>query len=484
MTVGPVFWLEQAMADGPGEPCPPVAGTVRADVCVVGGGYVGLWAALEARERAPDARVVLVEADACGFGASGRNGGWATSWHDELHDLVARFGPAQGAWLAEQSTRAIDRLEEVAGAEGIDCHLRRAGALWAATSEAQRGAWEAPMAAARAAGREGFVEHLGAEETRRRSGAAVVVDGALHTDAAAIQPALLARGLRRVALRRGVRIFEGSPMLRLERSRPAAVVTPAGRVEADQVVLALGAWASGVRELRRAVVPVGSHIVLTEPVPELVERLGWTGGELLGDARMLVHYAQVTRDGRIAFGRGGGAIGAFGRVGVGHMVDPATVDVVAADLRRWFPVLRDVRITHAWGGAVDRAPGHLPFAGALGDHGNVHYATGFSGNGVAPSAFLGAILGRLALGVRDDHTTCALVSGPPGYLPPEPLRLLGGVVVRDAVRRAEAVEERGGRPGPVTAALRRLVWFTVPPALEPRMRGRGGWRATGAHRDR
>ncbi|MCZ4494158.1 MAG: FAD-dependent oxidoreductase, partial [Conexibacter sp.] len=282
-------------------------------------------------------------------------------------------------------------------------------------------------------------------------------------------PALLARGLRRVALRRGVRIFEGSPMRALGRGAPAVVTTSAGRVEAGRVVLALGAWAARLRELRRAVVPVGSHIVLTEPIPERIAELGWTGGELLGDTRLLVHYAQVTRDGRIAFGRGGGAIGPFGHVRPSHYVDPATVDVVAADFRRWFPQLADVGLTHAWGGAVDRAPGHLPFAGTLGDHETVHYATGFSGNGVGPSAFLSRILGRRALGLRDAFTDNALTHGPPGYLPPEPARSLGGVVVRDAVRRAEGAEERGEAPGRVTGALRKLVWFTTPRAVEPRL---------------
>jgi glycine/D-amino acid oxidase-like deaminating enzyme len=469
-----VFWLEQALADDPGTPCPPLAGTVRADVCIVGGGFLGLWTALEVADRAPDARVVLIEAEGCGFGASGRNGGWATSWNDELEALVARFGAAHADWLAEQSTRAIDRIEAVAAEEGIDCHLRRAGGLWAASAPAQLPVLDAARAAARDLGREAFLEPVEPDELRRRTGSPVLRAGVRLTDSAAIQPALLARGLREVALRRGVRIHEGTPMLALGRGRPATVTTPAGRVEADQVVLALGAWAARVRELRRAIVPVGSHIVLTEPIPERLAGLGWTGGELLGDARLLVHYAQVTRDGRIAFGRGGGALGAFGRVRRAHLVDPATVDVVAAGLRRWFPALGDVRLTHAWGGAVDRAPGHLPFAGALPDAGHVHYAAGFSGNGVAPSAFLGAILGRRALGIRDAHTTCGLVGGPPGYLPPEPLRVLGGALVRGAVRRAEAAEDHGARPGRLDGRLRGLVSFTMPRALEPRLWGRDG----------
>lgn len=471
-TAGSVFWLQQALArdrdEGAAE-CPPLAGTVRADVCVVGGGYAGMWAALEVVEQSPDARVVLIDAEACGLGASGRNGGWVTSWHDELADLVARFGPARAAWLAERSTWAIDRIEEVCAREGIDCHLRRAGGFWTATAPAQMDAWQRHIAAGEAVGRPGFLEPMEAAELQARTGTPLIVGGVRLADAAAVQPALLARGLRRVLLRRGVQIHEGTRMMGLTREAPAVVRTPAGRVEAGAVVLALGAWASGVRELRRAVVPVGSHIVLTEPIPERVAAMGWTGGELLGDTRLLVHYAQVTRDGRIAFGRGGGAIGAFGRVLHRHFVDPATVGVVADDFRRWFPQLADVRLTHAWGGAVDRAPGHLPFAGTLGDHGNVHYVTGFSGNGVGPSALLGRIAGRRALGLHDEYTDNALTGGPPSYLPPEPARVLGGVVVRDAVRRAEAAEERGGRAGGVTGSLRRLVWFTTPRALEPRL---------------
>jgi glycine/D-amino acid oxidase-like deaminating enzyme len=478
--VGPVFWLEQALEHDPGAACPPLAGTVRADVCVVGGGFLGLWTALEVLLRAPDAAVVLLEAEGCGFGASGRNGGWATSWNDELHALVGRFGAAHADWLAEQSMRAIDRIEAVAAEEGIDCHLRRAGGLWAASSGAQLDVLATARAAALDLGRERYLEPLDAGDLPGRTGSPVVRGGLRLTDSAALQPALLARGLRAVALRRGVRIHEGTRMVALDRGRPAVVTTPAGRVEADQVVLALGAWAAGVRELRRAVVPVGSHIVLTEPVPERLAELGWTGGELLGDARLLVHYAQVTRDGRIAFGRGGGAVGAFGRVTPAHFVDPGSVATVAGGFRRWFPALDDVRLTHAWGGPVDRAPGHLPFVGAAGEHANIHFGAGFSGNGVAPSAFVGAILGRRVLGIRDDHTTCGLVGGPPGYLPAEPLRSIGATVVRGAVRRAEAAEDAGAVPGAVSRRLRGLVSFTTPRALEPRLWRRRPGPRTGA----
>ena len=467
-----VWWLEEALAletDPPARPCPPLAETVRADVCVVGGGYTGLWTAIELREQAPDVSVVLLEAQACGFGASGRNGGWATGWYDALDQLVARFGPAEGVRLADRSSWAIDRIESFCSEHGIDCHLRRAGALWTATAPAWIDAWEGALAAARAHGRAGALEELDGAELRRRTGSPLPLAGVREPDAAAVQPALLARGLRRVALELGVRIHERTPMAELSRGRPAVVRTPSGRVEADRVVLATGAWSTRVRELRRAAIPVGSHIVLTEPLGERVLGLPWARGELLRDARLMVHYSQVTPEGRIAFGRGGGALGRGGRVRAAHFHDPATVASISADFRRWFPQFADARLTHAWGGPVDRAPGHLPFTGRLGEHGNVLYGLGYSGRGVAPSALIGRMLGRQALGIADADTTSPLADGPPAYLPPEPLRSAGGLAVRVLVERVERAQERGGRV-PLSGVLDALVTAHTPRWLEPRLR--------------
>jgi glycine/D-amino acid oxidase-like deaminating enzyme len=385
-----------------------------------------------------------------------------TSWWEVLDGLEARFGAEDARWLAARSSEAIDRVQRLTDAEGIDCSLRRGGALIAATAPAQVPRLPAVI--------EGPLRHVDAAELRRRTGAAVGVAGVELADAAAVHPARLVRGLRRLALRRGVQIFEGTVMRSLERGRPPRVITSAGRVEAGAVVIALGAWVARLREVRRAVLPVASHIVATEPIPDRLEALGWTGGELLGDPRTLVHYSQVSPDGRIVFGRGGGAFGSAGRVVGRHFADPVALRDVEAGLRRWFPSLADVRITHSWGGPVDHAPGHLPWVSELGDAGTVHYAAGFSGNGVGPSAFVGQVLGRRALGMHDELTGCALVGDPPGLLPPEPLRTAGGYLVRDAVRRAEAREERGERPDVLTDRLRRLVWFTVPAALDPRAR--------------
>jgi glycine/D-amino acid oxidase-like deaminating enzyme len=463
-----VWWLERALAADPGAPCPPLAGPVHADVCVVGGGYVGLWTAIELREQAPELKVVLLDREFCGAGASGRNGGWATGWFDEIDGLAERFGTDEALRLAERSHWAIDRIETFGAEHGIDCQWRRRGALWVASAPAQVGAWEPAVRLAKELGRGAMLEPVPAEELRRRTGSPVPLGGARHTDAAAVQPALLVRGLRRVALELGVVIHESTPMVTLRHGRRPRVVTPAGYVDCERVVLGLGAWSAGVAGLRRATIPVASHIVLTEP---LDIALPWADGELLGDARLMVHYAQVTVDGRIAFGRGGGALGVAGRVGPRHFYDPAAIDAVTADFRRWFPRFAAVPPARAWGGPVDRAPGHLPFAGRLGADGNVLYATGFSGNGVAPSALFGRILGRLALDRRDADTTSPITAGPPALLPPEPLRSVGGELVRAALGRLERAEESGRTAPRARRALGRLVGAHTPPRLDPTLAG-------------
>lgn len=458
---GPVFWLEQALEQDDGRACPPLAGKVHADFCVVGGGYTGLWTALEIKAQRADATVVVIEAQGCGFGASGRNGGWATSWYDELDRLVEQFGEHQGRWLAEQSSMAIDRIEHLSSEHSFDCHFRQEGSLWISTAPSQDRLLAPALAACRDADLD-VAEAVSAADVADLTRSPVARSGVLLRDSAAIQPALLARGMRAAALAKGIAIYEGTPMLRLDRGAPAAVVTPAGRVEADQLVLATNVWAARLRELRRAIVIVGAHMVLTEPIPDRLPETSWKRGLLLGDARMFVHYAQATPDGRIAFGRGGGAISAAGRVLPKHFTDSGTVAEVARDFRRWFPDLRDVSLTHAWGGPVDRAPGHLPFVGQLGGHRNIHYGVGYSGNGVAPSALLGRILSRRALGISDEYTRCALVGGPPGTLPPEPLRFAGAIAVRDAVQRSEASEELGHPVGPAGRAAKRLANFSLP----------------------
>jgi len=193
-------------------------------------------------------------------------------------------------------------------------------------------------------------------------------------------------------------------------------------------------------------------MVVTEPVPDLISELGWTGGEAIIDSRHLLHYFQATPEGRIAFGWGGGHIVPDTRLGGRTEVDPEIIAEVIRSLHWFFPQLEGRRIDHAWGGPIDVSPSHLPMVGSL-DPDPVHYAFGFTGNGVGPTQLVGRILASLALGRRDDPTRLAIVEPPPGRVPPEPLRYLGGTLVRRAMVRKERLERDGRRADPLTRAI-------------------------------
>jgi glycine/D-amino acid oxidase-like deaminating enzyme len=197
-------------------------------------------------------------------------------------------------------------------------------------------------------------------------------------------------------------------------------------------------------------------------VPDVLEELGWTGGEAVADSRTLLHYLRATRDGRIAFGWGGGRMGLGGRrLGVLE-VDAGVAETVRAGLLRFFPQLQGRRVTHAWGGPIDVSPTHLPI---FGSRGRVHHGFGFTGNGVGPSYLGGEILARLALDLRDEITRLALVEPGRKLFPPEPLRWLGGTVIREALVRRDAAMDAGREPDPVSrfvAGLPRRLGLRLP----------------------
>jgi putative aminophosphonate oxidoreductase len=459
------LWLQEALAAEDGVASTELLEPVRADVCVIGGGYTGLWTALRVLELEPAASVVLLEADLCGGGPSGRNGGFALSWWPKVETLVKRLGEEEAFRLVRVSTDAVAELGAFCEREGIDAHFRRSGWLWTATSPAQLGAWEGAVAAAERAGERPFAA-VSAEESQRRTGSPVHLGAVFEAEAATVQPALLARGLRRVATERGIRVFERSPMVELDRGR-GEVRTPAGSVQAGAIVLAAGAWLAGIPELKPAVVAVSSDMVATEPIPERLAESGWTGGEAVSNSRLMVHYYRTTTDGRIAFGQGGHRHVFGGRVDDGFFGEtpPATRRGIEHDLARLVPFARDAGVTHAWGGPIDRTVDGLPFFGRLPGKVTIVYGVGYSGNGVAPSLTAGKILASSALGRDDEWSGCGLNRGVSGRFPPEPARYLGAFVVRAAVRRKEAREDDGRGVDPLTRKVAGLApqgFFRVP----------------------
>jgi putative aminophosphonate oxidoreductase len=448
------LWLQEALLGEEAAETPELFKTIEADVCIVGGGYTGLWAALRIKELQPDATVVLLEADICGGGPSGRNGGFALSWWPKIETLQKRLGKEEALRLVKASEAAIAEIGEFCEREGVDAHFHQGGWLWTATSPAQIGSWEGAVAAAEAYGEHPF-ELLSGEEVQARTGSPVHLGAAYEKSAATVQPALLARGLRRVALERGVRIYERTAMIDLER-KAGVVRTPSGAVRAGAVVLALNAWAIKIRELSRALVAVASDMVATAPIPDRLAESGWTG-EAISNCRLMVHYYRTTKDGRVAFGRGGGRLAFGGRVNSNFDYSGDQTEELKADLVRLVPGAEGVPVTNAWGGPIDRTTDGLPFAGRLPGRVPIVYGTGYSGNGVAPSLTFAKILASSALGLADEWSGAGLNRGVPSRFPPEPVRFLGGLVVREAVRRKEGREDRGLTCDPVTGAVAGLA---------------------------
>ena len=415
---------------------------------IVGGGYAGMWTAWNLLDAGAD--VVLLEADVCGHGPSGRNGGFCETLWSNLPSLRERFGDQRALAACAASSDSVRAIGEWCEAEGVDAWFRPGGFVETSTSEAQDAVID-EIVAAGAAVAPGKVVALGADAVRARCDSPRFRRGLLVPDDATVHPARLALGLRRRLLERGAAIHERSRVRAVRTTGPRSVVaeTDGARVRAGAAILAVNAATRGVKPLRSRLSVTSSHIVLTEPVPDVLEQVGWTGGESITDARTFLHYFRTTSDGRILFGWGGGRLACGARLDGRIEVDPDVAATVRRHLVDYFPALAGRAITHAWGGPIDVSPSHLPQIGTLED-GPVHYAFGFTGNGVGPSHLAGHVLAGLALGTGDRRLALD-AAGPP--VPPEPLAWLGGTVVRAAFLRAERLQAQGRRPDPLTRAV-------------------------------
>jgi glycine/D-amino acid oxidase-like deaminating enzyme len=446
------YWLQEA---GTAEPVAPLDGERKADVVVVGGGYTGMWAAWHAKALEPEARVVLLEgAELCGRGPSGRNGGFCNSMWLSLPSMRERWGAEGALAVARAAEDAVAGIGDFCEAEGVDAWFRQGGYLKVSTAEAFDDSTLEAVAACRALGEGDAARELSAEEVAERCRSPVFRGGVLFPDAATVQPARLALGLRGRLLRAGVEVFESSPMQSLRR-RPDGVEarTISGVVRADRAVLATGGAAKRLRgPLRGRLSIASSHIVITEPAPELLEEIGWTGGECITDSRALVDYFRTTPDGRIAFGWGGGRISLGAGLEGRAELDREVIDRTIAHLGDFFPGLAGKKVTHAWGGPIDASPTHLPLVLPL-RGGRAFAAAGYTGNGVGPSYMVGRTLASLALDRRDEPSRLAFVDPSPPRVPPEPFHWLGGEAIRRGIMAKEEAQLAGREPGRIASAV-------------------------------
>ncbi|HWB69378.1 MAG TPA: FAD-dependent oxidoreductase [Solirubrobacterales bacterium] len=446
------YWLEEA---GAPEPAPPLSDDLSADVVVVGGGFTGLWTAWHAKALEPEARVVLLEAaETCGLGPSGRNGGFCNTMWFSLPSMRRRWGEARALEVARAAEAAVDAIGSFCREQAVDAWFHRAGYLQVSTAAAHDGAWADAVLACCELGAAAAVYPLSPAEVAECCASPAFRAGAFYPASATVQPARLAFGLRDRLIAAGVRVFESTPVRSL-REAPGGVEaqTPGGTVRAKAGVLAIGGAARGRHApLQGRLSIVSSHIVLTEPVPDVLEQVGWTAGECITDSRSLIDYFRTTPDGRIAFGWGGGRIALGARLHRRAELDREVIAATAEHLRSYFPGLAGRRITHAWGGPIDASPTHLPLVLPL-PAGRVFAAAGYTGNGVGPSNMVARSLASLTLGRSDAPSRLAFIDPKPPRVPPEPLHWIGGEAIRLGIMAKEEAELSGRAPGRLASAL-------------------------------
>jgi putative aminophosphonate oxidoreductase len=293
---------------------------------------------------------------------------------------------------------------------------------------------------------------------QRMAGSSKHLEGWYSPAAASVQPGKLVRGLRRVALQLGVRMYENTAMIGLEEGKPAVIKTPSGNIQADRVVLAMNAWmARAFPQFERSVAIVSSDMIITEPRPELLKEIGLTSGVTVLDSRIFVHYYHNTPDGRIMLGKGGNTFAYGGRM-LPVFDQPSPYEgLLRHSLAQFFPAFADVAVEATWNGPSDRSVTGLPFFGQMSASGNVFYGFGYSGSGVGPCHMGGQILASMVQGLDNLWTRSPLVNGPLGYFPPEPIRYLGSLMVRNAIRRKEYAEDHGRRPRHLDVHLARFA---------------------------
>ncbi len=449
-------WLESSVDDL--TPRPPLDGSTDCDVAILGAGYTGLWTAYYLLKRAPGLRVVVVEREIAGFGASGRNGAWCAPGLTISTARLARLHGEDAARRTEQATyEAVDEIERVCRGEGLDAGFHRGGKLIVA-----RGPQGVPglEAAYRAHERFGFADRhrlLDAREVEERVRIAGAVRGLFSPSAAVIHPGRLVRGLARLVERLGGTIVEGTEVTDYRTGPSPALITGRGEVRARTIVLAGEAYLTRLPRLHRQLIPLYSLIVLTEPLSDAQwATIGWAGREVVASTRLSVDYLSRTEDGRIMFGGRGAPYRLGSPIRDEYDRHGPTHEMLRGFVRAWFPALRDVRFSHAWGGPLGMPRDWHPTI-SFDPRSGVASARGYTGRGVAAANLFGRTLADLIAGERSPLTELPLVNHHSPDWEPEPLRWIGMRYTQAALARIDRRSEETGRPSSGRSLAERIA---------------------------
>lgn len=435
----------------------PLRKDMKLDVAIIGAGYVGLWTAIGLLEADPCLRVGLFDKGLIGNGASSLNGGFMMSWWSKIVSLCAAAGEEDGLWLADGSVTNLYEMADFFDREGIDAELDMKGWLWTATTEAQRGAWMGSVNAAQALQRPDIFSALPPSEIAARSGSAVHLDGILEKINGQVHPAKLAYGLAQAAQRKGALLFCNSPVSAIEPGTTAVLRVGAHRVEAGQVVIAANIAADAFPGIRNKMVLVTSAAIATPKIGDRLAEIGWTGGETVSECQSRLNYYRTTRDGRMVFGMAVANLSYGNKVTSAVLNDRSGIAETLANFRRIYPQLADIEPEYGWSGPIDRTYDGLPIIGHLPGSKNISFGIGWSGNGVGPSRMGAKMLCDMTLQKRSRWSENGFVDRQTRSFPAEPLRYLGGTLVKRAVARNDTAFARGRTPGWIDRKLAALA---------------------------
>lgn len=432
------FWYSQIGVPGLR---PALPGPTSVDVCIVGGGFTGLWSAYYLKKADPSLRIAVVEQRFAGYGASGRNGGWLFGGIAGSRDRYAKTHGRQAVIdLQKAMNGCVDEVIRVANAEGIDADIVKGGTLEVAYTPAQLMRLQAYIEGEHAWGETDHVM-LTAAESDARIKVANTEGGAYNPNGARVQPAKLVRGLADAVERLGVTIYEGTTVSEI---RPKEVITTNGVVSADFIVRATEGFTARLKGLRRLWLPMNSSMIVTEPLPQAVwDEIGWRGHETLGDMAHAYCYAQRTADGRIAIGGRGVPYRYGSQTDNDGGTQPETINALHEILVRLFPSADGVPVAHAWSGVLG-VPRDWCSTVGLDVTTGLGWAGGYVGHGVSTTNLAGRTLSDLVLGRDTDLTRLPWVGRKVRRWEPEPFRWLGVQVMYAAYRAADG-QERAGR---------------------------------------
>jgi glycine/D-amino acid oxidase-like deaminating enzyme len=424
------YWFAtSALRDDPLRP--PLRGAARADVAIVGGGFTGLATAIAIARRQPGRRVVVLEGARCGYGASGRNGGFADTTYTGFADFAASHPPEVARGVYDVIATGLRAIERLVTEDGVDCELERNGGVVMARSDSQIEQLERARATlARLGVQARLVDgaELRALVRTERFRAALT-----RPDTAILHPGKLVRGMARVAESLGVGIHEATRVVRVEPGRPVRITTEHGGVEAAQAVLATNGYTPQLGIFATRLLPLCNYVVATEPLSqEQWEAIGWSGRQGLSDARVLFMYLRPTADGRIV---AGGETAPYYTGSLPSSGNHArAIEKLERSLVETFPPLAGVRFAHAWGGTMAFTRDFTPRIGPLGDEPNLFVGLGYCGEGVVMSQLAGRILAAHVAGDAGEYAALPFVGGAPPWVGFEPLRTLGVKAIERTLR--------------------------------------------------